>query len=107
MLYEAILALYRKHTPADFIRNGVIAHNLTSFVINNIVTTFKDRRKDMKTFKDLSDQVVAEIGRVFRFNYLYHGRVTRNSSLGDYDDLRYLCNQYTGGKERNPRSMIL
>jgi len=89
--------------PADFTRDAVKAHNLTSFVINNIKTAFKDRVKDMRTWKDLSDQAVAEIGHVFGFNYSCHGTVTRNSSLGDYEDLRYRCNQRTGGERKKPK----
>jgi hypothetical protein len=72
-------------------------------VINNIKTAFKDRLKDMSTWKDLADQAVAEIGNVFGYNYSGHGRVTRNISLGDFEDLRYRCNQRTGGERKKPK----
>lgn len=89
------------HTPADFTRDAVKTHNLTSFVINDIKTAFKDTVKDMKTWKDLSNQAAAEIGHVFGFNYSCHRMDTRtNSSLGDYEDLHYRCNQCTGGERK-------
>ena len=89
--------------PADFTRDAVKAHNLTSFVINNIKTAFKDRVKDMRTWKDLSDQAAMEIGRVFGYTFSCHSSVTKNSSLGDYEDIRYHCNQRTGGERKKPK----
>ena len=80
-----------------------MTHNLTFFVINNIKTAFKDRLKDMKTWKDLSDQAVIELSRVFGYTFSCHGTVVRNSSLGDYEDLRYRCNQRTDEKRKKPK----
>jgi hypothetical protein len=76
---------------------------MTCFVVHDIRTAFKDRVKDMRTWKDLADQAVAEIGRVFGYNYSCHGETRKNSSLGEYADLRYRCNQRTGGERKKPK----
>lgn len=54
-------------------------------------------------WKDIADQAAAEMGRVFGYTFSCHSIVRKNSSLGDYGDIRYHCNQRAGQERKKPK----